>query len=150
MEIYNDNTIYFDPSAKGCYYAFDLGFEKELVQLNPDHTEDFRICADHDKRTLTLVPCAPGAIIEIGPQKTETLGKIIKDLVQIWEEREERIQKMSRKNPQNDKIQTGLRVPADQYDRLLASSNRMGISLNALILVLIDIGLNRLEMEQGG
>lgn len=46
-----------------------------------------------------------------------------------------------------DKIQTGLRIPVDQYDRILAISERMGISINALILVLIDVGLNHLEME---
>ncbi len=43
------------------------------------------------------------------------------------------------------KIQTGLRIPEGQYERLTAISDRMGISINALILMLVDIGLNQLE-----
>ena len=39
-----------------------------------------------------------------------------------------------------DKIQTGLRVPEKQYQRLIITADRMGVSLNALILVLIEIG----------
>ena len=44
-----------------------------------------------------------------------------------------------------DKIQTGLRIQEGQYERLTDMSNRMGISINALILVLIEIGLNQIE-----
>lgn len=44
-----------------------------------------------------------------------------------------------------DKIQTGLRIPEGQYERLTAISDRMGVSINALILMLVDIGLNQLE-----
>jgi len=46
-----------------------------------------------------------------------------------------------------DKIQTGLRIPEGQYKRLTDISDRMGVSINALILVLIDIGLNQLEFQ---
>ena len=46
----------------------------------------------------------------------------------------------------NDKIQTGLRVPAKQYDRLSKKADKMGVSLNALILMLIDIGLETLTL----
>lgn len=46
-----------------------------------------------------------------------------------------------------DKIQTGLRVPEGQYNRLSDISSRMGVSINALILMLIDIGLNQLEYQ---
>lgn len=46
-----------------------------------------------------------------------------------------------------DKIQTGLRVPDGQYKRLTVISDRMGVSINALILMLIDIGLNQLEYQ---
>lgn len=48
----------------------------------------------------------------------------------------------------SDKVQTGLRLPADQYNRLLTMADHMGISLNALILVLIDTGLTVLERAQ--
>lgn len=41
-----------------------------------------------------------------------------------------------------DKIQTGLRVPASRYKQLLDLSNEMGVSINALILMLIDLGLS--------
>lgn len=44
-----------------------------------------------------------------------------------------------------DKIQTGLRIPESQYKRLTNISDRMGVSINALILILIDLGLNQLE-----
>lgn len=46
-----------------------------------------------------------------------------------------------------DKIQTGLRIPERQYERLAVISERMGVSINALILMLIDIGLNQLECQ---
>lgn len=46
-----------------------------------------------------------------------------------------------------DKIQTGLRIPEKQYKRLTDISDRMGVSINALILMLIDIGLNQLDCQ---
>ena len=46
------------------------------------------------------------------------------------------------------KIQTGLRIPEGQYDRLKERADRMGVSINQLILVLIDIGLNHLETQK--
>lgn len=39
------------------------------------------------------------------------------------------------------KIQTGLRVPEKRYAELLAMAKDMGVSLNSLILILIDIGV---------
>ncbi|MCX4328299.1 MAG: hypothetical protein OSJ45_13570 [Lachnospiraceae bacterium] len=47
-----------------------------------------------------------------------------------------------------NKIQTGLRIPEPQYERLSAIAKRMGVSVNALILMLIDIGLNQIEFQQ--
>ena len=47
-----------------------------------------------------------------------------------------------------EKIQTGLRVPEKQYERIKVKAENMGISINQLILVLVDIGLNYLDMEQ--
>jgi len=46
-----------------------------------------------------------------------------------------------------DKIQTGLRIPEKQYERLITISERMGVSINALILMLVDVGLNQLECQ---
>lgn len=42
----------------------------------------------------------------------------------------------------DDKIQTGLRIPQGRYDELVLLANEMGVSLNALILMLIDLGLS--------
>jgi predicted HicB family RNase H-like nuclease len=47
-----------------------------------------------------------------------------------------------------DKIQTGLRIPERQYNRVKEKADRMGVSINQLILVLIDTGLNFLDREQ--
>ncbi len=48
----------------------------------------------------------------------------------------------------NDKIQTGLRIPENQYNRIKEQADRMGVSINQLILILVDIGLNFLEKKQ--
>lgn len=45
------------------------------------------------------------------------------------------------KNP-NDKIQTGLRIPANRYEELLALADTVGVSINSLLLMLIDLGLS--------
>lgn len=50
----------------------------------------------------------------------------------------------------NIKIQTGLRVPENQYERIKEKADRAGVSINQLILVLVDIGLNYLDMEPEG
>lgn len=47
-----------------------------------------------------------------------------------------------------EKIQTGLRIPEEQYNRVKGKADRMGVSINQLILMLVDIGLNFLDMEQ--
>ncbi len=49
------------------------------------------------------------------------------------------------KSAKEDKIQTGLRIPEGQYKRLNVMSERMGVSINALILILIDLGINQFE-----
>jgi len=51
-------------------------------------------------------------------------------------------------NSREDKIQTGLRVPEKQYERLTITADKMGVSLNALILMLVEIGLNQIECRQ--
>ena len=48
----------------------------------------------------------------------------------------------------DDKIQTGLRIPENQYKRIKERADRMGVSINQLILVLVDIGLSFLDKEQ--
>lgn len=42
----------------------------------------------------------------------------------------------------DDKIQTGLRIPQARYEELVLLANKIGVSLNALILILIDLGLS--------
>lgn len=42
----------------------------------------------------------------------------------------------------DDKIQTGLRIPQARYEELTNLSKEMGVSLNALILMLVDLGLS--------
>ncbi len=41
----------------------------------------------------------------------------------------------------DDKIQTGLRIPQKRYEELTELAEQMGVSLNALILMLVDLGL---------
>lgn len=41
----------------------------------------------------------------------------------------------------NDKIQTGLRIPAKRYAELNALAEAAGVSLNSFILSLVDLGL---------
>lgn len=40
-----------------------------------------------------------------------------------------------------DKIQTGLRIPEERYKEITEIAERAGISVNALVLHLVDIGL---------
>lgn len=40
-----------------------------------------------------------------------------------------------------EKIQTGLRIPQNRYDELVSLAESVGVSLNSLILMLIDMGL---------
>lgn len=42
----------------------------------------------------------------------------------------------------DDKIQTGLRIPAKRYAELQAMAEQTGVSLNSLILMLVDLGLS--------
>lgn len=42
----------------------------------------------------------------------------------------------------DDKIQTGLRVPQKRYNELSLLADEMGVSLNSLILMLVDLGLS--------
>ena len=55
---------------------------------------------------------------------------------------------MTQKEVVDNKIQTGLRIPEKQYDRVKERAEQMGVSINQLILVLIDIGLNFLDKKQ--
>lgn len=45
-----------------------------------------------------------------------------------------------------DKVQTGLRLPENLYKELKARADRAGISVNALCLMLIDIGLDAVSL----
>lgn len=42
----------------------------------------------------------------------------------------------------DDKIQTGLRIPQKRYEELTALSREIGVSINSLILMLVDFGLS--------
>ena len=44
------------------------------------------------------------------------------------------------------KVQTGLRIPEKQYIKLSKEADRIGISLNALVLLLIDVGFSALTL----
>lgn len=52
----------------------------------------------------------------------------------------------------DNKIQTGLRIPQDRYEKLREMAERSGVSLNAVILALVDIGLSAvtLGMREAG
>lgn len=42
----------------------------------------------------------------------------------------------------SSKIQTGLRIPETRYKELKAFADQAGVSLNAAILMLVDVGLS--------
>lgn len=42
----------------------------------------------------------------------------------------------------NGKIQTGLRIPEPRYRQLVQIADESGVSVNSLILVLLDLGLS--------
>lgn len=46
------------------------------------------------------------------------------------------------------KIQTGLRLPEKQYERIKNHSDRIGVSINQLVLMLVDIGLNSIDVKE--
>lgn len=46
----------------------------------------------------------------------------------------------------DDKIQTGLRIPQTRYEELKVIADRSGISLNAAILLLVDVGLSVIRL----
>ncbi len=46
------------------------------------------------------------------------------------------------------KIQTGLRIPENQYKRIKEKADSIGVSINQLILMLIDIGLSQWSLEE--
>lgn len=46
----------------------------------------------------------------------------------------------------DDKIQTGLRIPQARYDELKVMAERSGLSINAIILFLVDVGLNAINL----
>lgn len=41
-----------------------------------------------------------------------------------------------------EKIQTGLRIPEDRYNELFDLAQKIGVPLNSLILMLVDLGLS--------
>lgn len=45
----------------------------------------------------------------------------------------------------SEKVQTGLRIPDKRYVELCKLADEMGVSLNTLALVLIDVGLSAIN-----
>ena len=45
-----------------------------------------------------------------------------------------------------DKIQTGLRIPEGRYKELCEMAERSGVSLNALILCLVDVAMTAVNL----
>ncbi len=45
-----------------------------------------------------------------------------------------------------EKIQTGLRIPQGRYEELVSLANGMGVSINTLALMLIDLGLKAVNL----
>lgn len=45
----------------------------------------------------------------------------------------------------NDKIQTGLRLPEKQYEKIQEYADKVGVSLNSAILMLLDAGYKLLN-----
>lgn len=45
-----------------------------------------------------------------------------------------------------DKIQTGLRIPIARYNELKEMADRSGVSVNAIVLYLIDVGLQAVNL----
>lgn len=46
----------------------------------------------------------------------------------------------------DDKIQTGLRIPQSRYNELKKMADRSGVSLNAMILLLVDVGMSAVNL----
>lgn len=46
----------------------------------------------------------------------------------------------------DDKIQTGLRIPQNRYEELKEMADRSGVSLNALILFFVDVGISAVNL----
>lgn len=44
-----------------------------------------------------------------------------------------------------EKIQTGLRIPKNQYDRIKKITDRSGASINSVVIQALDIGLTHIE-----
>ena len=45
----------------------------------------------------------------------------------------------------SSKIQTGLRIPEERYEKIQEYADSVGVSLNSAILLLVDIGLRAIE-----
>lgn len=46
----------------------------------------------------------------------------------------------------DDKVQTGLRIPQGRYEEIREMAERSGTSVNAIILMLVDIGLSAVNL----
>lgn len=46
----------------------------------------------------------------------------------------------------DNKVQTGLRIPQSRYEEIREMAERSGTSVNAIILMLVDIGLSAVNL----
>ena len=44
------------------------------------------------------------------------------------------------------KVQTGLRIPQERYEELKELAEKSGVSLNSIILFLVDVGLSAVNL----
>ena len=44
------------------------------------------------------------------------------------------------------KVQTGLRIPEDRYEVLKQLAERSGVSINAMALMMIDVGMHAVNL----
>lgn len=52
----------------------------------------------------------------------------------------------------NETVQTGLRIPISRYEELKVAAERAGVSVNSLVLMLVEVGLSvvSLGVEEAG
>ena len=46
----------------------------------------------------------------------------------------------------DNKVQTGLRIPEERYEKLTAAAQAAGVSLNTMLLMLIDVGMKTVNL----
>ena len=76
------------------------------------------------------------------PRLAAALSCEISDLYALNPKEPSKTKHTGGEDTDREKIQTGLRIPAKRYEELQALSAQVGVSLNALILMLVDFALS--------